>query len=250
VGSLAAALLFLLRGREDEGVEAAEGTLKRLTSPLEGFKAGEGLGLAPVKEGVTTVLGGGDSQSLSVLGVRAVDVGAMTYGEKTAYFMESEGLGEDEARKAAYDPSQFERVTGAGFEWTKAGRYQYKQSLKEQARKAKAERAGFSSVTEWLSSKEKAAAGERSFAESMITALTSVGPGVESGYVAEGTHVWTEEELSEVQGSWIWKAFQKQAFDLGLVPKPDEIPSGADTEHLLSIIDWEKTALMGDAPYG
>lgn len=258
LGGLGLAALLLLR-RSEEGVEAAEGNLlKVLTAPLEGFNAGEGLGIlstgATEARSLLTGAGEGVGAGLSLLGVQTKDIGDMTTAERVTYFMESEGLSEREARKAAYDPSQYESVTGAGFEWTKAGRQAYKAMLKQEAREAKAEAAGYASVADWLRAKEAKDTANRNEAESYLSrlaaALTQVGAGEQTGYVAEGTHVWTEEELNQPGLEWLKNAFALQEAEAGLVPEMEPIPEDVYSSHLASIIDWGKTAGMGANPYG
>ena len=257
LGGLGLAALLLLR-RSEEGVEAAEGNLlKVLTAPLEGFNAGEGLGIlstgATEARSLLTGAGEGVGAGLSLLGVQTKDIGDMTTAERVTYFMESEGLSEREAIKAACDPSLYESVTGAGFEWTKAGRQAYNAMLKQEAREAKAKAAGYASVADWLRAKEAEDTANRNEAESYLSrlaALTQVGAGEQTGYVAEGTHVWTEEELNQPGLEWLKNAFALQEAKAGLVPEMEPIPEDVYSSHLASIIDWGKTARMGANPYG
>jgi len=158
---------------------------------------------------------------------------------------------EKERRKAEYNIAHFEAVTGAGFEWTKQGRYEYKQYLKTLDRQAKASKAGYSSFEEYAAAKDAADLANRREAEAYITSIS--GGTVESagvGYIAPGTRVYTEEELQQPGYQGIRNAFQKLLNKAGMGPAAMEtLPEGADTSHLVSIIDWEKTAQMGESPY-
>jgi len=132
-------LAYLLSGK-GEGVTAAEGfaPLKKVVAEItQAGETGFGVVTQTAKSGLSITKTGGR--------VSAVDLGPFG-GYKFA--------SKKELMKAQLDPSQFESVTGAGFEWTKAGRYQYKQYLKTEARAEKAAKAGYSSFGEYAAAKE------------------------------------------------------------------------------------------------
>jgi len=244
LGGLGLLGILLLGGKRGEGVTAAEGEIPAEKQGIAevSYQAGES-GFGIVKSAPSTLSVSRTSSSTPT--VTAVEMAS------DDPFGGYEFASEKELRKAQLDPSHFEAVTGAGFEWTKQGRYEYKQMLKTQSRQAKASKAGYSSFEEYAAAKDAADLANRREAEAYITSIS--GGTVESadvGYIAPGTRVYTEEELQQPGYQGIRNAFQKLLNKAGMGPAAMEtLPEGADTSHLVSIIDWEKTAQMGESPY-
>ena len=145
-GGLGVLALGLLKPKTfKEAITAAEGHIPMPRQIIEDVLSGE--------KGFGEVISDAwDSGGLTVGGTRTSDIKPVEAAVELpfgGYEFESE----KERRKAGYNVAHFEAVTGAGFPWTKQGRYEYKQMLKSDTRQRRAEAAGFETVDEWLESK-------------------------------------------------------------------------------------------------
>jgi len=226
----AAALLFFLSRKGEEGGEAAEGFIR---SPLEYVKEEVGLGIGVKDDGGFAVSNFTGKSSGGVVSTLS-EVQDLSYAERQAYY-EAMGLDSREAMKAALDPGYYDRVTGAGYEWTKAGRYQEKQDSKMEDRYAAAERLGLT-YEEYMARNEggKYAAGSEETGEGYYFDPNT-------GYLGPDTKVYTEEDLAQPGMEKVKAIFDKL---MGIEPEPSPFhPELTESgSHLATeVIDWSKT---------
>jgi len=228
-GALALALLYKRGGPE---IEAAEGAIKK---PLEFFdegdaaygKAGEALSSTALVRNAT----GGSS------GAVTSDLAAMSYAERQAYFEGVEGLSSREAMKASLDPGYYERVVGAGYEWSKAGRDAERQASKMEDRHAAASRLGLT-YDEYMARNRTGG-----YAEEAAQKGYSFDPN--TSFLGPETKVYSDEDLARPGMERVKAIFDKL---MGVEPShedlhPEAIPSGS---HLgTQVIDWQATLSKG-----